>query len=267
MSERSRWLGLRLGTLALALGLVAVGCSSSEGSQSGTAGTTGSEGTITVSAASSLTEAFTEIADQFEAANPGTKVEANFGSSGTLATQISEGAPVDVAAFAATKPMDGLAADSLLAATPEVFARNSLVIVTKPGNPRGIEGLADLAGAGTVSLCVDTAPCGSFADQVLADAKVDLPESRVTRGQDVKATLAAVAEGDADAAIVYVTDAASAGDAVDTVAIPKDQNAIASYPIAVVADTANRDLAEVFVAYVLSSSGQGVLDAAGFLAP
>ncbi len=107
-----------------------------------------------MSAAASLTEAFTTIKDDFVDANPGATVTINFGSSGTLATQITEGAPADVAAFADQAPMTTLDDAGLLAAPAQVFARNQLVIVTQPGNPKGITSLADLATVGTVSLCV-----------------------------------------------------------------------------------------------------------------
>lgn len=225
------------------------------------------DGPLTVSAAASLTESFTEIAGRFESAHPDVEVELNFGSSGQLSTQIGEGAPADVAAFADTVPMDRLARDGLLVGEPRIFAENELVIVTEPGNPGGIGGLADLPGAGVVALCVDTAPCGTFADQVLDAAGVEVPESSVTRGQDVRSTLAAVSEGDAVAGIVYVTDAAAAGDAVDTVAIPGARNVVAGYPVAVVADSANPDAAAAFVAFVLGTPGRAVLEEAGFLLP
>lgn len=254
-----------------ALALVA-GCSSdgdsSSGSDSTTTTTTPSlSGTIIVSAAASLTDSFTTIKDDFVEQHPDAEITINFGSSGALSTQIQEGAPADVAAFADTTPMTALEDGDLLAAAPKIFARNQLIIVTKPGNPEGITGLADLATAGVISLCVDTAPCGKFADQILSSAGVTIPASSVTRGTDVKATLTAVAEGDAVAGIVYVTDATSLADQVDTVDIPEAENVIASYPIAVVKATASAELADAFEAYVLSDDGQAVLKEAGFLAP
>lgn len=231
------------------------------------AGTSRVSGSIVVSAAASLTDAFTTIRDRFVAANPGAHVTLNFGSSGALSTQILNGAPADVAAFADTAPMNALADADLLAAPPKVFARNRLVIVTEPGNPNGIDSLADLATAGTVSLCVDTAPCGTFADRILADAGVTIPTSNITRGTDVRSTLTAVTDGDAVAAIVYVTDAKAAGDRVDTVAIPEAHDVTADYPIAALGATSSPALARAFEAYVLSEQGRSVLEDAGFLAP
>jgi len=250
-----------------------VGCSSdSEGASSGDAASTTTSdasvsGTIIVSAAASLTDSLTTIRDDFVADHPDAEVTINFGSSGALATQIQDGAPADVAAFADITPMTALEDADLLAAAPKIFARNQLVIVTKPGNPAGITGLADLASVGVVSLCVDTAPCGKFADQVLADAGTAIPETSVSRGTDVKSTLTAVTEGDAVAGIVYVTDAESVAPQVETVEIPESDNVVASYPIAVVQATASAELAEAFEAYVLSDKGQVVLAKAGFLAP
>ncbi|HNJ70712.1 MAG TPA: substrate-binding domain-containing protein, partial [Microthrixaceae bacterium] len=144
---------------------------------------------------------------------------------------------------------------------------NRLVIVTEPGNPNGIDSLADLATAGTISLCVDTAPCGKFADRILADASVTIPTSNITRGTDVRSTLTAVTDGDAVAGIVYVTDAKTAADRVDTVAIAEAHNVTADYPIATLGATTSPALARAFEAYVLSERGRSVLEDAGFLAP
>lgn len=255
-----------------ALTLVATGCNAdgdtaSSTTTSATAAAPALSGTITVSAAASLTEAFTTIQEEFVAANPDAEISLNFGSSGALSTQIQEGAPADVAAFADTTPMTMLADADLLDGEPKVFARNRLVIVTKPGDPAGIETIADLATAGTVSLCVETAPCGKFADQALADAGVTIPATSITRGNDVKSTLAAVTEGDAVAGIVYVTDATAAGNRVDTVELPEADDVVAEYPIAVVAATDDAALARAFVEFVLSDEGQAALRDAGFLAP
>ena len=172
-----------------------------------------------------------------------------------------------MAAFADTATMQQLADKGLLSGPSQIFATNRLVIVTKPGNPTGIKTLADLAGAGTVALCAATAPCGKYADQILAGAGVTIPTSSITRGENAKATLSAVANGDADAGIVYVTDGEAAGSTVGTVAIPAAQNAVAKYPIAIVEATRNEALAQAFMSYVLGPQGQAVLREAGFGAP
>jgi molybdate transport system substrate-binding protein len=234
------------------------------------AGTTGPvlEGEITVAAAASLTEPFTALGTAFEAEHPGVRVTFTFDSSSTLARQVLDGAPVDVFASADQASTATLVDAELVEGEPTVFARNRLTIVTKPGNPTGITGLADLAGGdGVISLCGADVPCGRFAAQVLERAGIVLPEDRVTRGQNARATLAAVAEGDAVAGIVYVTDARSAGDAVDAVAIPAGANAVAVYPICVLEGRGSVDVAEAFVAFVRSTEGRRVLAAAGFLPP
>ena len=227
----------------------------------------GAVGEVTVSAAASLTDVFEQIGDAFVMANPDAEVTFNFGSSGQLSTQIVEGAPADVAAFADTAPMDALDDADVLAAPPEIFATNELVLVTPPGNPAGLRSLADLPGAGIVSLCVETAPCGKFASQLLSVARVTLDEAAVSRGQDVRSTLTAVTEGDADAAIVYVTDAAAAGDAVEVVTVPEAADVVATYPIAALAAAAAPEVARSFVDFVLGEEGQRLLSEAGFGPP
>ena len=227
----------------------------------------GVEGTITVSAASSLTEAFTRIGEAFAAANPGAEATFNFGASSALSAQILDGAPADVYASADEANMALLTDADLIAAEPEVFARNELAIVTKPDNPEGISGLTDLADVGVVALCGEEVPCGKLAKQALDGAGVSIPESSVTRGHDAKATLTAVAEGDAVAGIVYVTDAEAAADSVEAVAIPAAQNVFAVYPIGVIAASESSDVAAAFMDYVLGDSGQAVLEQLGFLPP
>ncbi|MCU1351323.1 MAG: molybdenum transporter, periplasmic molybdate-binding protein [Acidimicrobiales bacterium] len=257
--------------LLLAVGLLTGGC----GSSGRSATTTSSSktpaatptGSITISAASSLKGAFTTLKAAFQRDHPGMKVAFNFGSSGTLEAQIENGAPADAAAFADTTTMDKLASQQLLAGPAKVFAKNLLIIVTRPGNPRRIRSLGDLSTAGIISLCGLKVPCGTYATRVLTSAGVKIPASKITRGQDVKATLAAVTNGDADAAIVYATDAKAAGSRVSAVAIPAARNVQASYPIAVVKASSHQATARAFVAYVLSPSGQAVLREAGFLAP
>lgn len=256
--------------VAVLVGLVATGCSSSIPKRAPTMTTVATPkltGTITVSAAASLSEAFEKIAGGFTTLNSAATVTFNFGSSSTIETQIEQGAPADVFASADQANLAKLAAAGHLAGKAVVFAKNKLVIVMKPGNPRHVKTLADLASLATVSLCAETVPCGKYAAQVLQTAGVAIPETKVTRGQDVKATLAAVATGDADAAIVYVTDAKSADGSVAAVAIPDAQNAIATYPIAVVAASKHAATAKAFVEYVMSVRGQATLRSFGFLPP
>lgn len=184
-----------------------------------------------------------------------------------MQTQILQGAPADVFASADQTNMDKLSTVALLDGSSSVFARNRLVIVTKPGNPKNVKTLADLANVGTVSLCAVEVPCGKYAAQALQTAGVTIPQTKITRGADVKSTLAAVATGDADAAIVYVTDAKNAGASVASVAIPDAQNVIATYPIAALKASTNTATAAAFIKYVESPKGQATLVSFGFLSP
>jgi molybdate transport system substrate-binding protein len=222
-------------------------------------------GAITVAAAASLTEAFEVIGEQFEDVCEGSEVTFSFDSSGKLAEQILSGAPVDVFASADETTTSRVA--EVTSGEPAAFARNRLAIVTQPGNPEGIASLADLVdvGGGVIALCAPDAACGRLAAEALEFAGVDLDESRVTRGTNAKGTLAAVTRGDASAAIVFTTDAAAAGNAVQRIDLPEDQQVIASYPVVVIDGPGDRALAEAFAAYLQDPAAQQVLAGAGFL--
>lgn len=257
--------GIRLVSVAVGA-LIATGCAGSAGPDTARSSPSGgATGEITVSAAASLTEAFSAIGTDFTRAQPNATVTFNFGPSGTLATQIEQGAPADTFAAADATSMDELVATHLIEGAPVTFARNRLVIVTEPGNPKGVTGLADLASLDVVALCGDSAPCGTYAAQVLRRSGTTIPESNVTRGQDVKATLAAVTTGDADAAIVYVTDAKSAP--VESVPIADADNAIATYRIATLKASGHRATSRAFIDHVMSPAGQETLRSFGFLPP
>ena len=223
--------------------------------------------TITVSAAASLAKSYTEIAKQFEKANPSIKVRFNFASSSSLVSQIQSGAPTDVFAAADLTSFDKLLTTGNVVKSPKVFARNSMQLVVKPGNPLRISSVADLPKASVVSLCAKTAPCGTYAATVLSRYGVVIPESKITRGVDAAATLNAVSTGDADAAIVYATDALSAKKSVLIISIPVGKNVKAMYGIGVVRGSKNAQQAEAFIQFVLSPAGQKVLNTYGFLAP
>jgi molybdate transport system substrate-binding protein len=224
-------------------------------------------GTVTVSAAASLTEAFTKMGTDFQKANPGTTVTFNFAASSALVQQIQGGAPADVFASADGTNMQKLVAGGQVTAEPTVFAANELTIVVKKGNPKNVKSLADLANLGTISLCADAVPCGKYAQQALSQAGVTIPPEKITKGADVKATLSAVSTGDADAAIVYTTDAKSAATSVQAVRIPAWLNVYAIYPIAPIAASSNQDLADAFVKYTVSAAGQKTLASFAFLPP
>lgn len=224
-------------------------------------------GEIVVSAAASLTGTFTQIGRQFRRSHPGVRVRFNFASTSSLVSQIRAGAPVDVFASADASSQDLLRADGLLSGAPRIFARNTMQIAVKPGNPLRVAGVRDLERLGVIALCARTAPCGMYAESVLALNGAVVPERRITRGADAKSTLGAVAVGDAEAAVVYLTDVVAAGRSVSGVPIPASRNVRAAYEIAVVRGTRNREIAQAFIAHVLGTEGRGALARSGFLAP
>jgi molybdate transport system substrate-binding protein len=224
------------------------------------------DGDITVSAASSLTEAFEQIREDFQEGYDGTTVTFNFGSSSTLEAQLEQGAPADVFASADTANMQKLAGAGGVRGRPVVFARNRLQIAVEPGNPKRIKGLADtLAEDVQLVLCAAEVPCGKYAAEAYAKAGLEVPE--VPTGLTAKDTLSKVALGEADAAVVYVTDVKAAKGDVRGVAIPDRDNVVARYPIAVVSASENVATAKAFVRYVTSTRGQKTLRSFGFLAP
>ena len=216
---------------------------------------------ISVFAASSLTDAFTQLGEDFTAAHPGVTVTFNFAGSNDLVTQLQQGAPADVLATADTKSMEA-AGD--LAGAPQAFAGNKLVIAVAPGNPEHITGLADLAREDLkVVLAAPEVPAGKYAEEVLAGAGVTVEP--VSLEVSVKGVVTKVSLGEADAGIVYATDVDAAQDKLDGVAIPDDVNVIATYPIAALAASEHPEDAQAFVDLVLSAEGQKVLADYGFL--
>ncbi|MFW6774564.1 molybdate ABC transporter substrate-binding protein [Nocardioides sp. CPCC 205120] len=231
------------------------------GADAGTAGD-GSARTLTVLAAASLTGTFTELAERFEAEHEGVRVDLVLDSSGTLADQAAQGAPGDVLATADTASMER--AGDARADDPVVFATNELVLVTPAGNAAGVEGLASLDDDDvTYVVCVETAPCGALAEQALTDAGVTREPASLER--DVKATLARVSEDEADAGLVYRTDALAAGADVATLDLPT--SLVTDYPVTTLAQGAEPGLAAEFVDLLLSEAGADVLAAAGFGTP
>lgn len=228
-------------------------------------GTGGGDGSITVFAAASLTDAFGAIADGFEAENPGVSVTLNFAGSSSLREQIRQGAPADVFASANPAVMRELV-DAGAVDAPEPFASNTLEIVVPAGNPGGVDSLDDFADESLlVGLCAEEVPCGEFARRVLALSGVEA--SLDTNEPDVRALLTKIGAGELDAAIVYRTDVLAGGGDVEGIEIPEMQNAVASYPVAVVADSDRRDVAGAFVDFVLGEDGQTILREHGFGRP
>jgi molybdate transport system substrate-binding protein len=221
---------------------------------------------IMVFAAASLKKTFTDIGEQFKTENPGVSVEFTFAGSSDLVTQLTQGAQADVFASADTKNMDKAAQAGLLASDPVTFASNTLTIAVAPGNPKKIASLKDLTQQGlNVVMCAPQVPCGSATEKVEQASGIKL--NPVSEESSVTDVLNKVETGEADAGLVYVTDAIGAGDKVASVPFPEAAGAVNTYPIAAVKESKSQELARKFVDLVTGDAGQKVLTAAGFAKP
>jgi molybdate transport system substrate-binding protein len=239
-------------------------------------GSTGGGGgsTLTVLAASSLTDAFGELAKIFEERNSGTEVRLSFESSSTLLIQIQQGAPADVFASAAQEEMNAAVEDGLVAGEPEIFVRNREVVMVPKDNPANIESMRDLAKPGIkLVLAEDRVPAADYALEILGKAnaeygsnfKQDVLSNVVSREADVRASVGRVALGDADATFGYASDyTPDIRDQVRVIQIPENLNIIATYPIATLKDAQSPELAQEWVDLVVSDVGRRVLGKWGF---
>jgi molybdate transport system substrate-binding protein len=249
------------------------GCASSA-SEGGDGGNGGEGGTLTVLAASSLTDAFGELAKTFEQQNPGVTVKQSFESSSTLLTQIQQGAPADVFASASEEEMDTAVKENLTGEKPEVFVKNREVIMVPKDNPAGIRDFRDVAKPGVrLVLAEEGVPAADYALEILgkADEKYgsgfekDVLSNVVSRESDVRASVNRVVVGDADATFGYASDyTPDVRDRVEVVPIPPDLNIVATYPIAALEGAKKPDLAREWVDLVTSEEGQRVLEKWGF---
>lgn len=232
--------------------------------------------TLNVFAAASLTDAFTEIGNNFQAANPNVTVTFNFAGSQALRTQIEEGAPADVFASASGKEMESLITGSFVTKeSSQIFLNNKLVIILPADNPAGIDSLEDLATSGVkIVFAADEVPVGRYSREALdkmndsfgSDFKEKVLANVVSNEDNVKQVVAKIQLGEADAGIVYTSDAVAAPE-LGTIEIPNELNVIAKYPIAPLVESLNEELAEAFIAYVLSEEGQAILQKWGFDSP
>jgi molybdate transport system substrate-binding protein len=233
----------------------------------------GNSASLTVFAAASLTDAFNEIGQQLET-DQDLSIEFNFASSSALRTQIDEGAPADVFASADRAQMELAQENGSVAGDSQVFTHNVPVIVVPSDNPAGIDDAADLAADDvTLVLAAEDVPIGRYAREIIAnldasgeygeDYEEAVLDNVVSNEADVRAVLAKIELGEADAGIVYVTDA-QVSDDVETVELPEEHNVIAEYPIAIVADSENKGVAQRFIDFILSDEGQAILRVFGF---
>ncbi len=226
---------------------------------------------LTVFAAASLTDAFTEIGAAFTAAHPDVDVVFNFGGSSTLAAQLSEGAPADVFASANNKQMQVVVDAERVTSEPQTFARNQLVLIVPADNPAGIESLDDLANPGIkLVVAAPEVPVRVYTDAMLdalaadpaygADFRDAVVANFVSEEDNVRQVAAKVALGEADAGVVYSSDVTpDIAEDVITLPIADAYNTLATYPIAPIADSANLEQAQVFVDFVLGDEGQDIL--------
>ena len=218
--------------------------------------------TLAVYAASSLTGAFEELAERFEAEHPGVEVALTFGGSADLVAQVDQGAPADVVATADEATMGDLVAADLVE-EPRAFATNTLQIVVPPDNPAGITGFEDLARPGLrLVVCAPAVPCGS-ATQRLAET-VGVALQPVSEEQAVTDVLGKVRTGEADAGIVYVTDVAASAEEVRGIEVPEATDVVSTYPVATVTASDEADLGADFIGLVVGETGQDVLADLGF---
>ncbi len=214
-------------------------------------------------AAASLKKTFTEIGETFERQNPGTTVAFSFAGSSDLVAQIIAGAPADVFAAADITTMTKATDAGLVAGSPVDFAANTLTIVTPPGNPAGVAFFADLAQPDVaVVVCAPQVPCGSATEKLETATGVTL--TPVSEESSVTDVLNKVTTGEADAGLVYVTDAAAAGDKVTAVDFPESTTVVNTYPIVALTGAADPSSATAFVDFVTGPDGQRVLAAGGF---
>jgi molybdate transport system substrate-binding protein len=232
-------------------------------------------GTLMVFAAASLTDAFTEVETTLETANPGLDIVNNFAGSQALVTQLTEGAPADVAAFASNSAMKDATEAGVVTAEAQPFVENVLTIVVPADNPAGITSAADLAKPGVkLVLAQEEVPVGGYSRDSICNMGADtatygddfvtkVAGNVVSEEDNVRSVLSKVDFGEADAGIVYASDV-KAADNVATVEIPEAVNELATYPIAPVA-TGKQELAEAYISYILSPEGQAILGSYGFI--
>jgi molybdate transport system substrate-binding protein len=249
----------RVAAVVAVVALAAAGCGSRDDAKS--------EGhRLVVFAAASLKKSFSDIGDRFKADNPGTDIEFSFAGSSDLVTQLTQGAPAEVFASADAANMDKAADADLVAGNPVNFASNTLTIVAAPGNPKRITTFDDLTRPDlSVVVCAPQVPCGSAIEKVEKATGVQLnPVSEESQVTDV---LGKVTSGQADAGLVYVTDAQAAGDKVTAVPFGGSADAVNTYSIAVLKQSTQHELARTFVDFVTGEAGQKALRSAGFGTP
>ncbi|WP_436737854.1 molybdate ABC transporter substrate-binding protein [Streptomyces sp. BBFR102] len=252
-----------LATAAVLIPLAACGGGREEDGGGGASGGSEQQTRLTVLAAASLTDVFEQVGKAYEKGHPGVRIGFSFAGSQELAAQVRQGAPADALVTADTRTMDGLAGET---GQPAVIARNRLVIAVEEGNPKKAGALEDLTGGRLkVVLAAEEVPAGRYAEQILDARKLTVEP--VSQEVSVRAVLSKVELGEADAGLVYQTDAETAADKVDAVGIPDAQNAVASYPAATLKGSEHAKEAARFVKWLSSDEARELLRKAGFQEP
>ncbi|MGH8823130.1 MAG: molybdate ABC transporter substrate-binding protein [Jiangellaceae bacterium] len=263
----------RVVVVAVGLAVLSASCGGDDGQDAaavadGSPTATGVDvsGTVTVLAAASLTESFEELSDRLAEEYPDLEVTFSFGPSSGLVEQVLAGAPADLLATADTRTMDNAVAGAGVEGDPVIFARNTLALAVPAGNPGGVGGLDDLAREELrVAICAPEVPCGAASQRLLDAAGVTA--SPDTLATDVKEAASLVALNEADAALIYLTDAAAEGNTVETIEVPEAPEVVNDYPVAVLSEAQNPAGAQVVLAAIIGEPGQQILAEAGFLPP
>ncbi len=259
-------MGVRIGYLYVFMAVLVVL------SASGCTGSSPEEKTVTVFAAASLTEAFTELKEVYEAEHPDERVELNFAGSNTLKIQIEQGAKADLYVSANMKYMDELIEKGYISESRE-FARNRLVIIIPRDNPGEIKSPEDLAKDIRLVIAQEAVPVGRYALESLDKMEKEFGSgfkkevlSRVVSDEDaVKGVVSKVVLGEVDAGIVYFTDAVAERETVAVIEIPDRFNVVARYPIGLLREASNPEGGRSFMNFVLSPKGKEILKAHGFI--
>lgn len=259
-----------LAVLSAAATLILTACGtvgdSSESSRESGGAASSAEGRLTVYAAASLTRSFDRLAEEFEAEHPGVDVMVDYGGSSGLVQRLQEGARADVFASADERTMQRLTDSDLPTGEPEIFASNSLTLVVPEGNPADIAGLDDVRKDGVNFVrCAPEVPCGAAADEL--EMVNGLEQNPVSSELSVTDVLGKVTSGQADAGLVYVTDAKAAGDRVEMIEVPHSRDVVNRYPVVTFPESLNSTAAREFVDLLTSERGQSILGDEGFGAP
>lgn len=258
-------------TVMMALCLVLAGCGSDRSSEAVEPTTTVSQpvsnGTLTVSTSPSLAAAMADIATRFRQSHPAiTEVNIDVRTTTVMATELRSGTEMDVYASPDELKMATLASEGLFDGDPHPFASNEMAMVVAKDSgatAMSVSGLADVA---RVALCDEVTSCGGFTSRILAYSNTTIPEDHIERYPDSRSALSAVSNGEADAAIVYLTDVLKAPEGLELIRIAETENVTVSYSIAVVAASHNKGAAEEFLSFVLSEESQELLQSMGFKA-